>query len=39
MPKEWDDVKEEIRKLYKTENKTLLEVMRLMKGKHGFHAS
>ena len=32
MPKKWDDVKEEIRILYKTENKTLLEVMRLMKG-------
>ncbi|OCL02549.1 hypothetical protein AOQ84DRAFT_382569 [Glonium stellatum] len=39
MRKQWSDVKEEIRKLNKTENKTLNEVMRLMRRNHGFHAS
>lgn len=39
MPKAWDELKDEIRKLYKVDNKTLAEVMRLMKGKHNFYAS
>jgi len=39
MVKDWTALQEEIRKLYHVENKPLIEVMRLVKGKHGFHAS
>ncbi|KAK1770065.1 ankyrin repeat-containing domain protein [Phialemonium atrogriseum] len=39
MVKEWSPLKEEIRQLYQIEKKPLHEVMRLVKGKHRFHAS
>lgn len=39
MTKDWDPVKSEIRRLYQDQNKTLAEVMRLMKGNYGFIAS
>jgi len=39
MAKDWDVLQEEIKKLYHIEDKPLKEVMRLIKGRHGFHAS
>jgi hypothetical protein len=39
MVKNWTGVKEDIKRLYEVENKPLSEVMRLIKGLHGFHAS
>jgi hypothetical protein len=39
MVKNWEPLKEEIKKLYHTEDKPLKEVMRLIKGKYDFHAS
>jgi hypothetical protein len=39
MAKDWTPLKEDIRKLYCSEDKPLKEVMRLIKGRHGFHAS
>ncbi|KFY38616.1 hypothetical protein V494_04301 [Pseudogymnoascus sp. VKM F-4513 (FW-928)] len=39
MVKDWDAVQEELRQLYHVDNKPLHEVMRLVKGKHGFTAS
>jgi hypothetical protein len=39
MVKNWEPLKEEIKKLCHTEDKPLKEVMRLMKGKYDFHAS
>ena len=38
MAKDWSSVQEEIRQLYHVENKPLNEVMRVIKGRHGFHA-
>jgi Clr5 domain len=39
MAKDWEPLQDEIQKLYHTDNKPLSEVMRLIKGKHGFIAS
>ncbi|KFY09883.1 hypothetical protein V492_05302 [Pseudogymnoascus sp. VKM F-4246] len=39
MVKDWNAVQEELRQLYHVDNKPLHEVMRLVKGKHGFIAS
>jgi hypothetical protein len=39
MVKDWTGVKGDIKRLYDVENKPLSEVMRLIKGLHGFHAS
>lgn len=38
MAKDWQSLQEEIRQLYHVENKTLIEVMRVIKGRHGFQA-
>lgn len=39
MVKDWDRFHDDIRKLYHVENNPLREVMRIIKGKHGFQAS
>lgn len=39
MVKDWEPLRDEIRTLYQVENNPLSEVMRLVKGKHGFIAS
>lgn len=39
MVKDWTGVKKDVERLYHVENKPLSEVMRLVKGLHGFHAS
>ncbi|KAF5013093.1 hypothetical protein FDECE_920 [Fusarium decemcellulare] len=39
MTKDWEPYQDEIRRLYQVEGKKLREVMRLVKGKHGFIAS
>jgi hypothetical protein len=39
MAKDWDLVKEEIKRLYFVKNKPLREVMRLIEGKFQFKAS
>ena len=39
MTKDWEPLRGEIRELYHDKNKPLAEVMRLVKGKHGFVAS
>tara|TARA_R110002060_G_scaffold64741_2_gene73809 strand:+ start:671 stop:790 length:120 start_codon:yes stop_codon:yes gene_type:complete len=39
MTKDWDQYKTEIEKLYITNGKSLDDVRRILKGKHGFDAS
>jgi hypothetical protein len=39
MTKDWEPLREEIRKLYMSEDKPLDEVMRLVRGRHNFIAS
>jgi hypothetical protein len=39
MAKDWEPLHDEIRELYHVKNKPLAEVMRVVKGKHGFVAS
>lgn len=39
MTKNWEPIKDDIRMLYTVEKKPLAEVMRLIRGKHGFAAS
>ncbi|RSM11835.1 hypothetical protein CDV31_006603 [Fusarium ambrosium] len=39
MTKDWEPLREEIRKLYCLEDKSLAEVMRIVEGKHAFIAS
>ncbi|RSL74001.1 hypothetical protein CEP53_000596 [Fusarium sp. AF-6] len=39
MTKDWEPLREEIRRLYHLDGKPLAEVMRLVQGKHGFIAS
>ena len=38
MTKDWSSLQEEIRQLYHVEGNTLNEVMRVIKGRHGFQA-
>ncbi|KAK1658237.1 ankyrin repeat-containing domain protein [Colletotrichum godetiae] len=39
MTKDWDPLRDEIKQLYQVEDRKLIEVMRIIQGRHGFKAS